>query len=106
MLQSIRTVIWPVLFPAAPQCPDPGAPANGRRVGDSFMIDDVVFFVCNDGFVIEGVILLRCLEEGVWSSPTPVCLPTSSRSRRGVWACMCAYVYVCKIGRASCRERL
>ena len=59
------------------------------------MIDDVVFFVCNDGFVIEGVILLRCLEEGVWSSPTPVCLPTSSRSRRGVWACMCAYVYVC-----------
>lgn len=38
-------------------------------------IDDMVFFTCNMGFVIEGPKKLTCLDTGLWSGDFPICNP-------------------------------
>ena len=65
------------------QCPDPGVPQNGRRLGDTFDVGSSVLFNCSDGFQRDGMSVLLCLPNGTWSHPTPTCfLPTTSNSRR------------------------
>jgi hypothetical protein len=68
------------------QCPDPGVPEDGRRLGDNFEIGESVLFLCSDGFEPDGMSTLICLANGTWSNPTPTCtVPTTtgSRTRRG-----------------------
>ena len=64
------------------QCPDPGVPENGRRIGESFQVDDSVLFLCSDGFDIEGMSTLTCMAGGAWSDATPSCAPPSMSSSR------------------------
>ena len=65
-------------------------PDNGQRIGESFQVGDSVLFLCFDGFVIEGVSTLTCLEGGAWSTVTPTCTlpsmsgPRSAREGKGV----------------------
>jgi CUB/sushi domain-containing protein len=62
------------------QCPNPGVPSNGRRIGNDFRAGMIVFFFCNDGFQIEGEQLLLCLENGEWNNDTPNCTEIDSKS--------------------------
>ncbi|XP_015755086.1 PREDICTED: sushi, von Willebrand factor type A, EGF and pentraxin domain-containing protein 1-like isoform X4 [Acropora digitifera] len=53
-------------------CPDPGAPTNGSRVGDSFLDGQTVAFRCHESHTLVGQQVLRCLS-GRWSSDVPEC---------------------------------
>ena len=51
-------------------------PANGRRLGDSFLYRDVVMFVCDDGYYQSSGPengTRECLITGQWSDIQPVC---------------------------------
>jgi hypothetical protein len=57
-------------------CGDPGVPENSVRTGDSFLYQDRVTFVCDDGYyqssgAVGGV--RECLISGEWSETQPVC---------------------------------
>lgn len=68
------TFIWFFVFHSTGiQCPDPGVPNNGRRILDDFRAGMLVFFICNDGYQINGEQLLQCFENGTWNSDTPTC---------------------------------
>ena len=57
-------------------CGDPGIPDNAVRIGSSFLYQDEVTFVCNDGYYQSsgpagGV--RQCLDTGLWSDVQPIC---------------------------------
>ncbi|KAJ8038755.1 CUB and sushi domain-containing protein 1 [Holothuria leucospilota] len=54
-------------------CRTLSAPENGKTIGSNHGYDDEVSFICNDGFILNGVSNLRCQHDGTWSSPTPTC---------------------------------
>ncbi|XP_044180207.1 sushi, von Willebrand factor type A, EGF and pentraxin domain-containing protein 1-like isoform X4 [Acropora millepora] len=70
-------------------CPDPGAPINGSRVGDSFLDGQTVAFRCHESHTLVGQQVLRCLS-GRWSSDVPECkahcLPPVAPSNGRVFA--------------------
>ncbi|XP_078013136.1 LOW QUALITY PROTEIN: CUB and sushi domain-containing protein 2 [Phascolarctos cinereus] len=54
-------------------CGHPGNPANGITQGSQFNLNDMVKFVCNEGYVAEGPSGAQCLANGQWSNALPVC---------------------------------
>uniref|UniRef100_A0A7N4NRF0 CUB and Sushi multiple domains 2 n=1 Tax=Sarcophilus harrisii TaxID=9305 RepID=A0A7N4NRF0_SARHA len=54
-------------------CGHPGNPANGNTQGSQFNLNDMVKFVCNEGYVAEGPSGAQCLANGQWSNALPVC---------------------------------
>ncbi|XP_072017442.1 uncharacterized protein [Amphiura filiformis] len=54
-------------------CGDPGTPANGAKIGESYNVRDVVYFTCNDGFELQGSSALRCTSSKRWSTERPKC---------------------------------
>lgn len=62
------------------QCPDPGVPLNGRRIGNDFSAGLLTVFACNNGFQIQGEQILACLDIGVWSNDTPTCVQNDSKT--------------------------
>ena len=83
------------------QCPDPGTPANGRRLGETFEVGDTVLFMCSDGYQLDGSMVVMCQEDGTWDHPTPTCiLPSTSGSRRSIrgneWLLLCTGVGTCE----------
>ena len=66
-------------FLVSVSCGDPGVPANGQRLGNSFLYRDVVSFVCDDGFYQSSGLqngTRECLINGQWSETQPVCSGT------------------------------
>ncbi|XP_074621721.1 CUB and sushi domain-containing protein 3-like isoform X3 [Acropora palmata] len=53
-------------------CRDPGAPRQGRRIGDDFRHDSKVIFSCPNDYLMEGVGEIRC-SNGTWSNSVPTC---------------------------------
>ena len=75
---------WNDLFPVCKpiQCPHPGmvthgqfslTKMNGRLNTDVFHYGDVVTFSCHAGFGLVGAAERSCLQDGSWSSRSPVC---------------------------------
>eukprot|EP00058_Branchiostoma_floridae_P008085 XP_002593573.1 hypothetical protein BRAFLDRAFT_125152 [Branchiostoma floridae] len=56
-------------------CRDPGVPVNGYRTGDSFVVDAVVSFGCNEGFTLVGHDHITCMpgNRRDWNYPPPTC---------------------------------
>ncbi len=51
------------------------APANGQvnPSGESFPVDTVLTYTCDDGYTLDGESETLCLEGGVWSNDAPAC---------------------------------
>ena len=54
-------------------CSDPGMPASGTRVGDSFTVGAQVVFNCDSGFTLAGTSPRTCGADGEWSGTQPSC---------------------------------
>ncbi|XP_030018068.1 sushi, von Willebrand factor type A, EGF and pentraxin domain-containing protein 1 isoform X2 [Sphaeramia orbicularis] len=74
-------------------CDPPEDISHGFLNGSSFNYDDIVEYVCFDGYVVVGDPTLRCSAQGVWVGTVPQCQP-----------CICALPVV-KFGVVLGRDR-
>lgn len=59
--------------PPVVDCGDPGTPANGRKIGDSYAVGGVVYYECIDGFTLSGDRSRMCRLDGIWTGSLPTC---------------------------------
>ncbi|XP_029944330.1 sushi, von Willebrand factor type A, EGF and pentraxin domain-containing protein 1 isoform X2 [Salarias fasciatus] len=74
-------------------CDPPQDISHGFLNGSSFNFDDVVEYVCFDGYEVVGDPILRCSARGLWVGSVPHCQP-----------CLCLLPAV-KFGRVLGRDR-
>ncbi|XP_072565430.1 CUB and sushi domain-containing protein 1a isoform X1 [Paramormyrops kingsleyae] len=57
-------------------CPEPVVPANGLKMGDRYMVNEVVSFSCEPGYVLQGHSHISCMPGTVrrWTYPSPLCI--------------------------------
>ncbi|XP_048865206.1 CUB and sushi domain-containing protein 1-like isoform X4 [Brienomyrus brachyistius] len=57
-------------------CPEPVLPANGLKMGDRYMVNEVVSFSCEPGYVLQGHSHISCMPGTVrrWTYPSPLCI--------------------------------
>uniref|UniRef100_A0A6Q2X490 CUB and Sushi multiple domains 3a n=1 Tax=Esox lucius TaxID=8010 RepID=A0A6Q2X490_ESOLU len=57
-------------------CPEPQTPNYGIKVGDRYMVGDVVLFECEQGYSLQGNAHITCMPGPVrrWNYPVPLCL--------------------------------
>uniref|UniRef100_A0A8C1SG25 CUB and Sushi multiple domains 3 n=1 Tax=Cyprinus carpio TaxID=7962 RepID=A0A8C1SG25_CYPCA len=57
-------------------CPEPQTPTYGIKVGDRYMVGDVVMFLCEQGYSLQGNAHITCMPGPVrrWNYPVPLCL--------------------------------
>ncbi|XP_013394148.1 sushi, von Willebrand factor type A, EGF and pentraxin domain-containing protein 1 [Lingula anatina] len=55
------------------ECPDPGIPNHGSRDDDGHQFGRSAFFLCHEGYVLQGVPKITCLANGTWDSEAPSC---------------------------------
>lgn len=56
-------------------CNAPSAPLSGFILPDKspYQVNEVVTFQCNAGYRLVGSATVMCLQNGVWSVPSPIC---------------------------------
>ncbi|XP_056125886.1 CUB and sushi domain-containing protein 3 isoform X4 [Rhinichthys klamathensis goyatoka] len=57
-------------------CPEPQTPSSGVKVGERYLVGDVVSFHCEQGYTLKGSAYITCMPGPVrrWNYPTPLCL--------------------------------
>ncbi|XP_039996882.1 sushi, von Willebrand factor type A, EGF and pentraxin domain-containing protein 1 isoform X2 [Xiphias gladius] len=87
--------LWDKLAPHCDiiSCDPPEDISHGFLNGSSFNYDDVVEYICFDGYEVVGDPVLRCSAQGLWVGTVPRCRP-----------CVCA-LPVLKFGAVLGRDR-
>uniref|UniRef100_A0A8D2L0D4 CUB and Sushi multiple domains 2 n=1 Tax=Varanus komodoensis TaxID=61221 RepID=A0A8D2L0D4_VARKO len=57
-------------------CPEPNVPSNGLKIGERYMVNDVVSFQCEPGYALQGHSHISCMPGTVrrWNYPPPLCI--------------------------------
>uniref|UniRef100_A0A4W3JHV1 Uncharacterized protein n=1 Tax=Callorhinchus milii TaxID=7868 RepID=A0A4W3JHV1_CALMI len=57
-------------------CPEPLIPSNGIKIGDKYLVNDVVSFGCEPGYTLQGQAHISCMPGTVrrWNYPPPLCI--------------------------------
>uniref|UniRef100_A0AAZ3P372 CUB and sushi domain-containing protein 1 n=1 Tax=Oncorhynchus tshawytscha TaxID=74940 RepID=A0AAZ3P372_ONCTS len=57
-------------------CPEPVVPANGIKTADRYMVNEVVSFSCEPGYMLQGHSHISCMPGTVrrWNYPPPLCI--------------------------------
>ena len=55
-------------------CGDPGTPTDGSRTLNATILDSVVTYTCNVGFMLEGSVTRVCQLNQEWSGELPSCV--------------------------------
>ncbi|XP_053315605.1 CUB and sushi domain-containing protein 1 [Spea bombifrons] len=57
-------------------CPEPSVPLNGIKIGDRYIVNDVVSFQCDLGYTLQGHSHILCMPGTVrrWNYPSPLCI--------------------------------
>ncbi|XP_035256647.1 CUB and sushi domain-containing protein 1a isoform X1 [Anguilla anguilla] len=57
-------------------CPEPLVPSNGIKAGDRYMVNEVVSFSCEPGYLLQGHSHISCMPGTVrrWNYPPPLCI--------------------------------
>ena len=59
-------------------CGDPGTPTNGQRtVSGSSTTYYFVTYTCDEGYILQGTHIRRCLSDGQWTGSLPQCIGMS-----------------------------
>lgn len=66
-----------LLYPLCVGCEDPEELVNGSAQFRGTAFGIVVTYSCDDGFELNGLSSIRCLEAGLWSGSVPTCDCTS-----------------------------
>ncbi|EMP25344.1 CUB and sushi domain-containing protein 3 [Chelonia mydas] len=67
---------WELQAIGLDSCPEPQTPSNGIKIGDRYMVGDVVSFHCDQGYSLQGHSHITCMPGPVrrWNYPIPICL--------------------------------
>ncbi|EDM08947.1 rCG43134 [Rattus norvegicus] len=57
-------------------CQEPALPSNGIKIGDRYMVNDVLSFQCEPGYTLQGRSHISCMPGTVrrWNYPSPLCI--------------------------------
>ncbi|XP_043915904.1 CUB and sushi domain-containing protein 1-like [Protopterus annectens] len=57
-------------------CPDPAVPSNGLKLGERYLVNDVISFQCEPGYTLQGHSHISCMPGTVrrWNYPPPLCI--------------------------------
>lgn len=57
------------------QCEPLSPPENGKSVFSdrNFKAGEILKFVCNHGYMMQGNPVVACQDDGIWSGPPPKC---------------------------------
>ncbi|XP_067863040.1 CUB and sushi domain-containing protein 2 [Heptranchias perlo] len=57
-------------------CPEPLVPANSVKIGERYLVNDVVSFRCEPGYQLQGHSHISCMPGTVrrWNYPPPLCI--------------------------------
>lgn len=73
MLKTMRFVWFWSIGTSMGICGDPGIPAHGIRLGDSFAPGSLMRFSCEPGHALRGSSERTCQANGSWSGTQPEC---------------------------------
>ena len=61
------------IYSVAIECEDLDDPRNGNVILTGTTVGSTATYVCDDGFVLIGNQLRRCMSNGLWSGEEPIC---------------------------------
>ncbi|CAH1127522.1 unnamed protein product [Ceutorhynchus assimilis] len=78
---------WSGKIPKCVQaCSYPGTTISGRMSSVKFYykIGENITFTCEEGLILKGVAMLKCLKNGKWSNAIPTCVSPDSIRKRAI----------------------
>ena len=79
-------------------CPDLTDPANGAVMMMGNSVGDMATYTCNDGFELDGVMMVTCQSDGQWDNPPPIC-----RSLEGKWEITYSSAHILRMLLYTCQ---
>ena len=76
-------------------CPQLDNPTNGRVFVTGLGVQEQAIYICDEGFVIDGLLVRICLDDGEWGGDNPTC----ASEQRNMHYCLLLYCLKLCVGR-------